>query len=637
MTALFFPDLSKGKYEKIFFPKNAPHYKNITEGINIFGICQFKKCKNFKKEIIIPLKKVYKLDLVKELNEFCCPECEYYSTPKNIGFYCCEYKIKGKIFTNGQMNNFELMGKSDNQDIIQCYGDEKNKVPMTEILIEIIKIYEKEKKQDYFEKNNLFDIKESFKDDIFSKTFSSNFFNKKSYLNLNPINELNDINEKIFYFSEKVLDMKEYIGKLLTKEDIEATSINNYKIQSLRENKIERISKKIINSKMTNLEYYNSILELGSAIKNDIIFKVFHYPNEFVKIKEIKKIPENSPTFVKLAIFTYLNDLGIITCIPKNPKKNPIITSAMLHLISCVDINREIITLKFKMDDKSVYLILNDEKEKEKFISEKTHFLSKILGVKLDDIILSNFRKGCLKVDLFVFAEVSTSDLKNILSENGIEWEIKHSLIDGFYLIDDIFDSRGNRKAGWGINEKRGPPGYLKDYIPPLGYTGYGLNVKDRYDEGNNDWLNFKNKEGEWYIAYHGTGGINAFRGILNPRGLGLKQGDRQRFKYSNNCNILSNKTFIKCKEGVYLTPKIEEAERYSSGLNINGNNYYLIFMCRVNPFKVRIPVNKNDYWIVSGGYEKEGNYFKPIDEVRPYRVLLKNRNSQSNNICFIY
>ena len=59
--------------------------------------------------------------------------------------------------------------------------------------------------------------------------------------------------------------------------------------------------------------------------------------------------------------------------------------------------------------------------------------------------------------------------------------------------------------------------------------------------------------------------------------------------------------------------------------------------MCRVNPFKVRIPVFKNDYWIVSGGYEKEGNYFKPIDEVRPYRVLLKNRNIQSNNICFIY
>jgi len=632
MVTILFTDLSDRKYEEIFFTKNDPYYKNITEGINIFGICQCKKCKNFKKEIIIPLKKVYKIDLIKELELICCPECEFYSTPKKIGFYCCEYTIQGKCFKNDKINNFKFMGKSDNQNIIQFYGGETNKVPTSKLFIEIIKIYEK-KKTDYLEKNNLFDIKESFKDDIFSKTFSSNFFKNKLYLNLNPINELNDINEKI-------LDMKEYIGKLLTIEDIEDTSINDYKIQSLRENKIERICKKIINSKMTYLEYYNSILELGSEIKKDIIFKVFHYPNEFVKIKEIKKIPENSPTFVKLAIFTYLNDLGIITCIPKNPKKNPIITSAMLQLISCVDINREILTLKFKMDKRSEYIILNDEKEKEIFLSEKTHFLSKILGVKLDDIILSNIRKGCIKADLFFtcFAEVSTSDLKKILSENGIESEIKHSLMDGFYLIDDIFDSRGNRRAGWGINEKRGPPGYLKDYIPPLEYTGYGLNVKDRYDEGNNNWLDFKNKEGEWYIAYHGTGGNNAFRGILNPRGLGLKQGWRQVYRNSNNCNILNNKTFIKCKEGVYLTPKIEEAQNYSSGLNINGNNYYLIFMCRVNPYKVRIPVDKNDYWIVSGGYEKEGNYFKPIDEVRPYRVLLKNRNSQSNNICcFIY
>ena len=39
-----------------------------------------------------------------------------------------------------------------------------------------------------------------------------------------------------------------------------------------------------------------------------------------------------------------------------------------------------------------------------------------------------------------------------------------------------MLDSRGNNKdGGWGINEKRG--GF--QYIPPIGWTGFGLRVLD--------------------------------------------------------------------------------------------------------------------------------------------------------------
>ena len=147
--------------------------------------------------------------------------------------------------------------------------------------------------------------------------------------------------------------------------------------------------------------------------------------------------------------------------------------------------------------------------------------------------------------------------------------------------------------------------------------------------------MDFVNKPGEWYIAYHGTGGIEAFKGILNPYGYGLKAGSRQPFKNSDNCNILNNKEYKKCGKGVYLTPKIKIAENNSSLLEINGEKYYLVFMCRVNPYKIRIPQDEQDYWIVSGGYNDGKVNHKPIDEVRPYRILLKKKEEEKYS-CFI-
>ena len=52
-----------------------------------------------------------------------------------------------------------------------------------------------------------------------------------------------------------------------------------------------------------------------------------------------------------------------------------------------------------------------------------------------------------------------------------------------------MFDERGIRDSGWGIGQKRGPQKYLIDYDPPLNRIGYGLNVLDKYDGGDNSWL----------------------------------------------------------------------------------------------------------------------------------------------------
>jgi len=120
------------------------------------------------------------------------------------------------------------------------------------------------------------------------------------------------------------------------------------------------------------------------------------------------------------------------------------------------------------------------------------------------------------------------SDIKNIKYE---------PLIKGCMLDPSMFDPAGDRSEGWGQGEKRGPPNYLKDYIPPLGWDGYGLKVTGMYDNGDDTWLGYSNVEGEWYIAYHGTGGNDVIKKIIVG---GFKAGGGQVCENYKNLNPLS-------------------------------------------------------------------------------------------------
>ena len=51
------------------------------------------------------------------------------------------------------------------------------------------------------------------------------------------------------------------------------------------------------------------------------------------------------------------------------------------------------------------------------------------------------------------------------------------------------------------MNQEGGKP-----YYPPLGWIGIGLNVLDKYDNGNNNWIEMINSSDEWCVAYHGVG-----------------------------------------------------------------------------------------------------------------------------------
>ena len=137
--SMMFTDLSKNKTKEIGFSKKAPSYREVTEGINIFGICNFKKCKAYKKEVVVKIKKK-KLDLIKERDELLCPECEAIIIPKTVGFYLCKFVIYGKKVENKQEEDFRNEeDEANNKDSLKYFDPELNgEVTVTELIFEVL-------------------------------------------------------------------------------------------------------------------------------------------------------------------------------------------------------------------------------------------------------------------------------------------------------------------------------------------------------------------------------------------------------------------------------------------------------------------------------------------------------------------
>jgi len=137
--SMMFTDTSKNKTREIKFSKEAPSYCVVDKGINIFGICNFKKCKAYKKDVVVNVKKK-KLDLIKERDELFCPECEATITPKTVGFHLCKFQIYGKKLENGKEESFRNKeDEANNKDGFKYFDPELNgEVMVTELVFEVL-------------------------------------------------------------------------------------------------------------------------------------------------------------------------------------------------------------------------------------------------------------------------------------------------------------------------------------------------------------------------------------------------------------------------------------------------------------------------------------------------------------------
>jgi len=188
---------------------------------------------------------------------------------------------------------------------------------------------------------------------------------------------------------------------------------------------------------------------------------------------------------------------------------------------------------------------------------------------------------------------------------------ITEVIADVMNLNPDLLSGLGNNITGeWAQGEKRGG----RQYNPPNGWIGYGLNVLNKYDNGNNDWLACNGRAGEWCIAYHGAcngqSSDNVKKGIKSILETNLKPGGGQAYASHDDANHPGQKV----GRGVYCSPNPSVILGYAGTMNINGHNYQAAFMLRVKPDKIRYSSSQPDYWVVNGDFS----------ELRPYRLLIK-------------
>ena len=265
---------------------------------------------------------------------------------------------------------------------------------------------------------------------------------------------------------------------------------------------------------------------------------------------------------------------------------------------------------------------LNDDNKFEELKEQIKTKISKDYNISKDEIIVTFPQRGsyCVQV-IFESDKFNNIDIEDFKSKfrndkdfpelNNLKEIHSDVLMSICKLNKNQLDYRGNRCDGWGINEQRGN----MDYYPPIGWIGIGLNVMDKYDNGDNTWIEMYNLEGEWCVAYHGVGG---YEELVKERTSsiieeGLKTGFTQ-FHKAHEDKLHPGK---KVGEGVYCTPKIEIAEKYAGAIEINGKKYKTVFMVRVKPEAIRCCGEceiAKDYWVING----------TSDEIRPYRILYK-------------
>ena len=459
---------------------------------------------------------------------------------------------------------------------------------------------------------------------------------------LNDIEKSKDFVDKLEVV--KVIEKMQLFTKInITKSDLEVVQLNNPEKDKKRKEQIKNIASDLNNNKLTNSQYLDNVLILGTDIKDNIIYDMYHNPEKFVSKKEIEAAKEDSTLFIQGALLAFLNQNNITAVIEKD-SQNLQTSHTTLQLISNGEAFRKVIDVSITYGDIKDALILSDESEKDNFIKMKKKEYSLAIGIPEEEIIISNVRSG-LGTIIFTIKFLGrdpTEKFLEIIAKDTALRDIKmNCLLKGCTISPSKFDSRGNKSNGWCTVKKRGPPNYLMEYDPPINWKGYGLYVLDQYDNGDNTWLGNSNVEGEWYIAYHGTSGRYA-SAILEG---GYKAGGGQMYANDENINPLNKSIIPICGEGVYCSPLIRIADEYSGSkegykssnlLDFNNKKYQFVFMNRVNPYKVRISKEKKIYWIVSGDKlnDKSNQSHKYDDEIRPYRILLKEFKEDNHIIC---
>lgn len=131
-----FADVESTKSTKLNFRNNGPIWRKVTQGFNLFGICQAAGCQACGKEVICKIgftnSKQYSEGGYFDLNEaeekdlIKCPACRGIIDPKSYGFYKCEYQFVGKKIEQGKVFDYDSKIQQTNGDDFEYFNPDKS-------------------------------------------------------------------------------------------------------------------------------------------------------------------------------------------------------------------------------------------------------------------------------------------------------------------------------------------------------------------------------------------------------------------------------------------------------------------------------------------------------------------------------
>ena len=369
---------------------------------------------------------------------------------------------------------------------------------------------------------------------------------------------------------------------------------------------------------ISSAAYLSDLMNKINIAEKKLSPKKFHNPKKVLKLPGLisSKFEKNEQVFVLSMLSDVLEEKGINTSIYKDNVDNKNIDGATLQYLFNGFTEKKKYKINFDVSPDKTNLLLKKGNELKLFIQEWKLKISKKLNINSSEVFLVNPQENSgFNLDLVTNeTNIQYNNLKNFPEIKNIN---EKPLIEGCQLNSDIFEPKhNNQDPGWGINETRGG----EKYIPPLGWYGYGLKVGKKYDNGNDQWLNYIDGKGVYAVAYFGLSNLyqnknnynKFFNEINSPEAL--KIGYEQTYKNDINIKEQSKNEYKTCGSGVYLFQDPKIAENTASIIDIGGVRYKMLLMCRVNPNKIRQPSGFKDCWILN-----------PIpSEVRPYRILIK-------------
>ena len=407
---------------------------------------------------------------------------------------------------------------------------------------------------------------------------------------------------------DKLLD--DLINKLLVFNSDDRISWDDYfKHPFFNQKKIEDLNNQLDNMRIYN-EKEHQIIKVYDFYLEKMIDICVHFdasPKVNIAINECLKL-RNESFFILGILGKYLEQIGISVSIEKqkNLDKNWQLTEynkSIFQFICNSYILKSKYLLFFNIGENKIKYFVNNPNERAKFNEKIRKAIIKKYNLKDEEILTSNQRIENQKFTVIIVIKsnfninMTKDELIKLFS--GDEDLTKLESVDKELLIPKIklnlemlFPQEDNKENIWSKEGKRGG----ENYIPPIGWIKYGINIKHGFSDSNFDWIT-RLHQNEWCIAYCGITGINKTM--------------EQIYENDNDIKQHQNK---KVGVGVYCFSEPKLLEEFTETINVNGDNYKVGFMVRVKPDKIRVSEKNKNVWIVNGN----------DNELRPYGILIK-------------